>query len=221
MDQVRKLHNSVKRNLIMAYATKGSKVLDVGCGRGGDLHKWKGCILTGVDPDADAIAEAKKRSTECGYDSWTEFIVGDINAAPMITYDIICYNFSLQYAFKNETTLQTTLRQISLRLKKGGYLIGVVPDASRISTPMKDRLGNTVDIGPYVANSPQIGNMILVNLSDGPYYSNGPIPEPLCYKDILFQELEEWFELESWTKMVPYTTGLITDIYSKFIFRRV
>jgi len=224
MEQVRKLHNDAKRKLIQAHVHRGALVLDVGCGRGGDLHKWKGCKLTGVDPDPEAIKEACKRSTECGYDSWTKFIVGDVTAAPHMQYDVICYNFSLQYAFKSLALLKSTLQNIALRLRLGGVLIGVVPDASRItSLPEKwsDALGNSIERGPYSTINQQAGNMILVKLTDGPYYSNGAIPEPLCYKEILFQEINDWFELESWTKMVPANTGLITDIYSKFIFRRV
>jgi len=80
-------------------------------------------------------------------------------------------------------------------------------------------LGNTIERGYYSTINHQFGNMAIVRLADGPYYANGPVPEPLCYKQFLFQV--EGLELESWEKMVPEHTGLISDIYSKFIFRRI
>ena len=221
---MRKMHNDAKRRLIQNVVTAGSIVLDMGCGRGGDLHKWKNCTVFGVDPDPESIAEAKKRATEGGYDSWAKFAVGDIHNAPMLSFDVVCYNFSFQYLFKSIEFLRSSLIQISNRLRIGGKLIGIVPDASyitRLPHKWSDSMGNTIERGPSSDIRQQAGNMILVKVADGPYYSGGAIPEPLCYKEILFQEIGEMFELESWTKMVPERTGLITDIYSKFIFRRV
>jgi len=221
---MRKLHNDAKRRLIQSQVLKGSVVLDVGCGRGGDLHKWKDCIVYGVDPDPDSIIEANKRAIECGYDSWAKFSVGDIHSAPILPFDVVCYNFSLQYIFKSTEFLKSSISEIAKRLRIGGKLIGVVPDATyitRLPTKWSDSMGNTIERGPYSSLHQQVGNMILVKVTDGPYYAGGCIPEPLCYKEILIQELSEMFELESWSKMVPEKTGLITDIYSKFIFRRV
>lgn len=37
---MRAFHNFIKSNLIMAYAHNRKSVLDIGCGRGGDLHKF-------------------------------------------------------------------------------------------------------------------------------------------------------------------------------------
>jgi mRNA (guanine-N7-)-methyltransferase len=223
---MRKMHNDAKRSLIRHQVLRGALVLDVGCGRGGDLHKWKDkeCILYGVDPDPEAILEATKRSKECGYESWTRFSVGDIHTAPMLPFDIVCYNFSFQYLFKSIEFLRSSLVEIANRVRIGGKLIGVVPDASYITKlPNKwsDSLGNTIDRGTFSNTNAQVGNMILFKVADGPYYSKGFVPEPLCYKEILFQEIGEMFELESWSRMIPAQTGLITDIYSQFIFRRV
>jgi SAM-dependent methyltransferase len=223
---MRKMHNDAKRRLIHNNVLRGSMVLDVGCGRGGDLHKWKDkeCTLYGVDPDAESIFEAKRRAHECGYESWSKFSVGDIHTAPMLPFDVICYNFSFQYLFKSIEFLRSSLVEIANRLRIGGKLIGVVPDGSHImKLPYKwsDSQGNTIERGPSTDVSQQLGNMILVKVADGPYYSKGVVPEPLCYKEVLFQEIGDMFELESWTRMIPAHTGLITDIYSQFIFRRV
>jgi SAM-dependent methyltransferase len=221
MDKLRRLHNDTKRKLIQANTFKGALVLDVGCGRGGDLHKWKGCTLWAVDPDAESIKEAETRAKESGYD-WVKFLVGDIFDAPILSFDVICFNFSLQYIFKSEQYMNSVMDAIKSRLRIGGKLIGVVPDANRILKlpPLwQDALGNRIERGLYAEKNPQVGNMILVKLADGPYYANGAVPEPLCYPDVFFRNTD--LELEIWAKMIPQVTGLITDIYSKFIFRRV
>ena len=60
MDNIRKAHNLVKRNLIQKVVPTGAHVLDVGCGRGGDLQKWAHCAvkLDACDPDKGALEEA-------------------------------------------------------------------------------------------------------------------------------------------------------------------
>ena len=224
MDKLRKLHNSAKREMITTLVNKGDIVLDVGCGRGGDLHKWAatGCFLFACDPDIESVNEAQNRGLQ--YSEWCRIFHGDVLNFSDVICDAICYNFSLQYIFKDNQTLRSSLKSIAEHIKPGGLFFGVVPDANRILTlPEKwtDKLGNTIEHGSFCKNNRKTGNMIIVKMSDGPYYKNGAIPEPLCYNDILINEASEWFELQAWTKMIPETTGLISDIYSKFIFRRV
>lgn len=226
MEDLRRIHNNVKRFLIKNVCRKGDRVLDVGCGRGGDLHKWKTCKvkLWGVDPDTASIEEAKTRAVGLSYNA--ELSVGDVTTAPVGPFDIVCYNFSLQYIFASLELLNNSITEIRNRVRVGGVLIGVVPDSEKIlSLPCKwtDSLGNTIERGPSIGKGSYFaGQMILVKLSDGPYYANGAIPEPLCHKGILFQKLYDvGFELVSWDDMLPKTTGLVSDIYSQFIFTRI
>lgn len=226
MEKLRRLHNDAKKDLIVRNVHKGQLVLDVGCGRGGDLHKYKGtgCILMGIDPDAESVQEANKRAQECDYTSWSKFYVGDITNVNDGQFDVVCFNFSLQYTFIDEKTLDATVEALTKLVKRGGKFIGVVPDASRIlrlPEQWSDRMGNSVERGPSIKYSPKIGNMILVKLADGPYYAKGAIPEPLCYMDILIDKLKNAFELEEWSSMIKTPQGTISDIYSRFIFRRM
>ena len=37
---MQKFHNDIKRKLIEDYGKQSTKLIDLGCGKGGDIHKW-------------------------------------------------------------------------------------------------------------------------------------------------------------------------------------
>lgn len=225
MDLLRKFHNFEKFKLIRKVTQRPNlKVLDVGHGFGGDQHKWhkQKVVLYATDPDQDAVKEAQDRAIKSGYIHY-DIRVGKLHDAGA-PYDIICYNFSLQYIFSSYDEFVATCTTISALLKKGGVFIGIVPDADRIlSLPLvwTDKLGNTVERGPSIKGS-RIGEMILVKMADGPYYAQGARPEPLCVPETLVRELgHHGMALEEWEPIIVKPTGTISDIYSRFIFRRM
>ena len=219
MEDIRRHHNSIKRELIRKVVNPRDWVLDVGCGRGGDFKKWKqvgGIKLFACDPDQESLSEAKRRSDTIGINA--TFSLGDITTIklPPQKFDSICYNFSIQYIFQNEKLFFRTIECIIHHLKIGGRLFGCVPDSDMIlmKTPYKDDLGNfftrkdNTGLGSF-------GDNVYVHLADTPYYQNGPIPEPIAYKDIFITTLEaRGFEKVDWR---PLGCGL-TGMYSQFIF---
>ena len=42
---LKKLHNRIKRTLLQLFASDADRLLDLACGRGGDLHKWLDCRI--------------------------------------------------------------------------------------------------------------------------------------------------------------------------------
>ena len=85
----RRRHNAVKRFLVGRAlevlhpdAARTAHVLDLGCGRGGDLAKWlaghPGRAYVGIDASAGAVDEARRRAREMGVADRCEFIVGDM-----------------------------------------------------------------------------------------------------------------------------------------------
>jgi SAM-dependent methyltransferase len=223
MEDMRRVHNAAKMEFLRRFVAKGSKVLDVGCGRGGDIHKWSKlqCTVTAIDPDSDSINECISRIEKSGYKNINAYnwSIDDIIDND---YDVVCYNFSLQYIFISEEVFKKTLKKIESCLKYGGILIGVVPDATkilRLHLKWYDIVGNTIERGPSIKPySHKFGEMILVNLIDAPYYSNGGVPEPLCHASLLFDgfkcmDLEEWSDFSK-------NIHTISHIYSKFVFRK-
>jgi SAM-dependent methyltransferase len=212
MDALRRLHNQQKRRLIERVVTRGAYVLDCGCGRGGDLHKWSsvGALVIGVDPDPASIEEARVRKHDMNIKT-VQFDVGDIFVGKLYgPFDIICYNFSIHYIVQ---TLQESAKAIAEATKVGGLLIGITPDIDRIQTFVSpDALGNTIEMVDASTAS--------VRLVDGPFYAQGARQEPVISRAVLEQALRPWFMCLEWKPMVDRPNGLVSDVYSTFIFRR-
>jgi len=225
MHTIRKLHNNVKRDLISMVA-KGD-VLDIGCGRGGDLSKFKHCHeVSSVymwDPDPDMVMEARKRSETLDINN-VYFGVGDITKCPEETFDSICFNFSLQYIFKTEKLFQKSIFEIQKRMKKGGILFGCIPDSFKIitMTPLNDSYGNSVIRKIQESGNGHFGEKVFVKL-DSPYYDNEYKAEPIAYKDYLIDELSKYsIFLKEWSTLTnDINCPQITKLYAKFIFVKI
>lgn len=129
-------------------------VLDLGCGKGGDLLKWqKGNIKHLICADIAAVSmEAckeryeinKKRARSPLFSA--EFIVADCtkiriknqfeNSNRMV--DLVSCQFAFHYCFESFSQAETMLRNISENLKKGGYFIATVPNAYEIMLRLKN-----------------------------------------------------------------------------------
>ena len=212
--EMRQLHNKCKRDVIGNYVWPGARVLDCGCGRGGDLHKWKmlkqASEVVAIDPDEESLREARIRARDSR--SQVRFLPpGDIRNVDG-TFDVLCYNFSLHYIVD---CLEESLAAIRRSLNPGGLLIGIVPEKARAEMltngqPWSDRLGNTLEIR---------GDRLWVNLADGPFYADGPREEPMLDGPEFIERLG--FEVLMWEPMIPMPNGLISDLYTKFSFRKV
>lgn len=220
MESVRKYHNQVKRDLIQSVATPNQKVLDVGCGFGGDLGKWESAGVTSLhmcDPSEDSLAEAISRAPTFKKLK-TRFFHGDICSCPREQYDVICYNFSLHYIFKTRELFFQSIREIRNRMKPGSKLIGCIPDSESLlmSTPFRDNLGNTF-IRNESTGDGNFGEKIFAFLACTPFYRDGPKPEPIAYKDLLITHLAELgIQKVKWEPLGGDFE--ISKLYSTFIF---
>lgn len=219
MENVRKSNNLIKRSLIEEVCVKkGMSVLDVGCGCGGDLSKWKsvGAKVDMCDPDSESLDEAARRAKNLKYK--VNFIHGDIRACPKKKYDVICFNFSLHYIFQDYKTFSQNIWAIRERLTNGGVLMGCIPDAHYILPDFSDEMGNYMrPLDNKRIGFGNFGEFISVYLADTPFYNaTGVRTEPLAYRDILISSLEQkGIMLRKWER---FEGEPIQRLYSKFIF---
>ena len=221
-EQMRKMHNDAKRQLIQRWVLPGTKVLDCGCGRGGDWHKWKAAKVHvfAIDPDEESLREAEQRAHDMQFGVWFLGRGSVIQAAFAGPFDVICYNFSLQYICEDPATYRASLKAIACALNPNGLLIGVVPEKARAEALVnhyghfKDPLGNEFALL-------QGGRRLNVRLVDGPFYADGGREEPVLDASVLVQDLAVLgLDLVLWEPMLNQPTGLISDLYSKFVFRK-
>jgi len=192
---MRSRNNNIKRDFLNKWVRSGDRVLDVGCGQGGDLHKWKSLgikNLIGVDPNPLAIEEAKRRAKKV-LPSAT-FYTGTIKDVPNGSkFNVICYNFSMQYEDPSN------YQYIASLLNPGGYLLGIVPDKTRFEFANDDGI-----VLGKISNGE-----VSVWIPDTPYYANGAVVEPVLDPEEFIKNMG--------LKLILF--GESFSIYSKFVFQ--
>ncbi|KAM6217478.1 mRNA cap guanine-N(7) methyltransferase [Rhynchocyon petersi] len=141
-------------------------VLDLGCGKGGDLLKWKkGRIKKLVCTDIADISvkqcqqrydDMKQRCRDNEYLFGAEFITADCSKEllidkfrdPEMYFDICSCQFVCHYSFESCEQADTMLRNACERLSPGGYFIGTTPNSfeliKRLEASETDSFGNEI-----------------------------------------------------------------------------
>eukprot|EP00249_Psilotum_nudum_P013284 c24259_g1_i1 orf=3-1121(+) len=153
---LKKLNNWVKSVLIQLYAKEGDSILDLACGKGGDLNKWEKAKISyyvGVDIAKGSIEDARNR-----YNGETDHVrrqripsfparlicadcYGVSLAEPLkydSPFDICSCQFALHYSWSSEERARQALANVAALLKPGGYFIGTIPDANVIVRKLRE-----------------------------------------------------------------------------------
>lgn len=125
----RRFNNFVKNKILKKYV-KGNSLLDLACGKGGDIHKWISLhikTVKGYDLDLDSIKEAKKRynkiKTKKGKFSFYNTDLSKELIEPKMKFDNVTCFFAIHYFFKNEITFMYLISNIINNIKKNGYFM--------------------------------------------------------------------------------------------------
>jgi SAM-dependent methyltransferase len=132
-NKTRNSHNFIKAVLIDRFIGKRKRILDLGCGQGGDLLKIKhSCpsLYVGMDLSPNAIASAQIRASSIRLNCrchflCTNFTKHDWEGYP--PYDVVNCQFAIQFAFKSKSDAMFTFERISRFLVEDGFFIGTVP----------------------------------------------------------------------------------------------
>uniref|UniRef100_A0A6C0LGZ3 mRNA (guanine-N(7))-methyltransferase n=1 Tax=viral metagenome TaxID=1070528 RepID=A0A6C0LGZ3_9ZZZZ len=165
IENLRKFHNFIKLNLIIDVCkrTNAKNLLDIACGRGGDLQKWINnknnlqYILAFDSHQESIFSSIKKGNTFDGaiarfqnikqnfrgkmpYIMFKNLSILDNNILEKLNsfdsnkkYDVVSCQFALHYFCKNDNILNNVLSVISVKLRKGGLFIGTATDGDLIN----------------------------------------------------------------------------------------
>jgi len=146
---MRKFHNNIKKELIKKYASNSEKVIDLCCGKGGDMHKWiKSNIkyVIGYDINEDYLKEANIRYSKINKQkTYIKIIYRKIDLGKQIINiedkkaDVITCNFALHYFFENRKTFDTFIKSITNNLKINGYFIGTIFDGISVLSKLNNK----------------------------------------------------------------------------------
>jgi len=152
---LKNFHNTIKRALLLKFATQCPRLFDIGVGRGGDIAKWldaRVLYVKGVDLSAESIKEAQDRLRHYTCDKSGKRKRGINMVVELVAdggfgtreyrdkpYDCMVSMFTLHYFFCAEQTLRTLLHNVSANLKLNGVFFGCVPDGIRVLELLKDK----------------------------------------------------------------------------------
>ena len=135
-------------------------VLDIGCGKGGDLLKWaahRPRMYVGLDACERSIEEARERNAQHvmrGKSAIrTEFHVCDFTQESLpcgdCSMDICACHFSMQYACESKRKLDNLLREVSRCLRVGGVFSTLFPDGRVVSSEILSSSKPVLTIGHF------------------------------------------------------------------------
>jgi len=176
---LRNFNNWIKSVLISEFLTKlrmenkvdRASVLDLGCGRGGDILKWKkGRVarVTFCDIAAISLEECKSRYQDAqrsGFqaefvhlDASIDLICEKISSNEILKHDLVSSQFVIHYSYESYEKADNFLRNVSDSLSAGGYFIGTTTNDFELIK----RLRNAKDF----SFGNEIYNIKFLNLDD-------------------------------------------------------
>ena len=132
-DGIRNTHNFIKAALISEHIPENAHIIDLGCGQGGDLLKFKRRApktYRGIDISHTAIDALSKRIARINIRCRVKLDCFDFSEADWKSdykVDAVSCQFAIQYAFSSPTHATHVLSRIADALREDGVFIGTIP----------------------------------------------------------------------------------------------
>jgi len=242
----RRVSNLQKKTLLNTYVPKGQTLLDIGSGRGGDLHKWNQnqYSVYAVEPDEFHRTEfARRRQTMASRTPQNQVtlintVIEDTQTIADVVgggrIDSVVAFFSLTYLTKNKQTWTDFLRSINRFVPTGGIFVGTVLDGLKTRLLLSKSQGivnnPTFTIKQkYQSESPSfLGDDIFLDIKD-PDSLVKDQTEYLFYFDFFKEALEQlgftliqthfFSDLEAY-RSLPSDSKLYSTLMRSFVFQR-
>lgn len=160
--KLREFNNWIKSVLIVVFARKdGFSVMDMACGKGGDLLKFKHANVGfwfAVDISPASVREAVDRYNAMAVRPFmARFVIADCGLVPLeridglmsVNFDLVSCQFAMHYFFATEARARCFFRNVSCRLVPGAHFVATTPNANELLT----RLHGTAGEGRRFGNS--------------------------------------------------------------------
>lgn len=233
---IRKYHNKIKDHLVKNY-TSDKTVLDIGSGRGGDIHKYikhKSKYVVGVDIE-DVEYNYPKDKMEFYKVADTEYSIKNLLVAQKSfmkekLFDIVNCQFAAHYFFKNRKKLDNFISNVTENLTPNGLLILTFLNGDKVrefleneniaqgtGKTMKSQNGKEVFriTREYKNNKSLVGDKIRVRLYGTVYFRSSPSVEYLIYPSELIAFMsEKGFRFVSQKQFDEYGSMFGTELES-------
>lgn len=193
----RKWASSVKRKLINDYVPFGSRVLDIGIGRGGTLFETskKAKMIYGIDPSKENLSalterlgddnEVLKQIQLANIRGEETSKVVELVGSPV---DVVLSMFSLSFFYENEATLNAFCNTIQSCLAKDGKLIIMFMDGESVRKQLEK---GAIKIGKGDST------LVTITAGQGANYERGKVGVPITIDlpaeaDPIFRNQKEW-----------------------------
>lgn len=144
-------HNEAKR-ILLSTVSGAPCMLDMACGRGGDIHKWRALRVgltpsaalrakpgvLGLDVSSESVQEAKARCVKSKY-PWFDFDTADLTVpwTPPAEFDAASCFFALHYFFESKDTAQCFFENVAKALKPGGTFLCITASGRQVLERLK------------------------------------------------------------------------------------
>ncbi|XP_075386018.1 mRNA cap guanine-N(7) methyltransferase [Tenrec ecaudatus] len=221
--------------------TRDITVLDLGCGKGGDLLKWKkGRINKLVCADIADVSvkqcqqrydDMKHRCRDNEYIFNAEFVTADCSKELLtgkfldskMFFDICSCQFVCHYSFESYEQADTMLRNACERLNPGGYFIGTTPNSfeliKRLEASETESFGNEI----YTVKFQKKGDYPLFGCKyDFNLEGVVDVPEFLVYFPLLIEMAKKYnMKLVYKKTFLEFYEEKIKNIENKILLKRM